>query len=41
MNGVKSHLIPEFFRINDPLDEWREESFDDVFPELNEMRKYQ
>jgi radical SAM protein with 4Fe4S-binding SPASM domain len=37
----KSHLIPEFFRINDPLDEWREESFDDVFPELNEMRKYQ
>ena len=38
----KTHLIPEFFRINDPLDQWREESFDNTFPELaKEMRKYQ
>jgi len=36
----KTHLIPEFFRINDPLDDWRGEYFDDVFPELQEMRKY-
>lgn len=42
MNGDdKTHLIPEFFKINDPLDEWRDEKFDDVFPELKEMRKYQ
>ena len=37
----KTHLIPEFFRINDPLDEWRDEKFDDIFPELNELRRYQ
>lgn len=36
----RTELIPEFFRINDPLDEWREEKFDDIFPELNEMRWY-
>jgi hypothetical protein len=37
----KTHLIPEFYKINDPLDEWREEKFDEVFPELISMRKYQ
>jgi len=37
----RTDLIPEFYRINDPLDEWRDESFDEIFPELIEMRKYQ
>ena len=37
----RTDLIPEFYRINDPLDEWRNEKFDDIFPELNDMRKYQ
>ena len=37
----KTHLIPEFFRINDPLDAYRKEKFDEVFPELISMRKYQ
>jgi len=37
----RTDLIPEFYRINDPLDEWRKEKFDDVFPELTDMRKYQ
>jgi len=42
MNGEdRTDLIPEFYRINDPLDAWRNEKFDDIFPELNEMRKYQ
>jgi len=37
----KTHQIPEFYRINEPLDVFREEKFDDIFPELKEMRKYQ
>jgi len=37
----RTDLIPEFYRINDPLDEWRKEKFDDIFPELISMRKYQ
>ena len=42
MNGAdRTDLIPRFFEINDPLDEWRDEKFDDVFPELADMRKYQ
>ena len=37
----RTDMIPEFYRINDPLDEWRDEKFDDIFPELTPMRKYQ
>jgi len=36
----RTDLIPEFYRINDPLDEWRDEKFDDIFPELISMRDY-
>lgn len=37
----RTDLIPEFFRVNDEVDKFRSEKFDDVFPELAEMRKYQ
>jgi len=36
----KSHLLGEFFKINDQTDEHRKEKFEDVFPEYAELRNY-
>ena len=36
----KTRLIPEFYRINEPLDVWREENLDQIFPELKVMRNH-
>jgi radical SAM protein with 4Fe4S-binding SPASM domain len=36
----KSHLLLEFFKITDQLDEYRREKFEDVFPEYIELRDY-
>ncbi len=36
----KSHLLGEFFRVNDILDESRTEKFETVFPEYRELRNY-
>ena len=35
-----SHLLSEFFKENDAIDRVREEKFEDVFPELAELRTY-
>jgi radical SAM protein with 4Fe4S-binding SPASM domain len=40
MNDDRSHLLKEFFRTNDRLDQYRDESFEQVFPELNSLRSY-
>jgi len=40
MNDDRSHLLNEFFRTNDRLDQFRHESFEQVFPELNSLRSY-
>lgn len=36
----KSHLLGEFFKVNDQTDEYRKEKFEDVFPEYNELRDH-
>lgn len=36
----KSHLLPEFFKITDQIDESRKEKFEDVFPEYKELRSH-
>jgi organic radical activating enzyme len=41
MNATdNSHLLKEFFRVNDTHDEYRKESFETVFPEYKELRSY-
>jgi len=40
MQHDRSHLLKEFFRVNDIHDAYRKESFEDVFPELITLRKY-
>ena len=40
MQGDKSYLLKEFFRINDIHDNYRQERFEDVFPELKDLRSY-
>lgn len=36
----QSHLLKEFFRLNDDKDRYRKESFESVFPEYAELRSY-
>ena len=36
----QSHLLAEFFKVNDRTDEYRKELFEDVFPEYAELRNY-
>jgi len=38
MEDDRSHLLGEFFRVNNIHDEYRKESFDDVFPEYKDLR---
>ena len=40
MKDDRSHLLKEFFRVNDIHDQYRNEQFETVFPELKELRKY-
>jgi radical SAM protein with 4Fe4S-binding SPASM domain len=41
MNSTdNSYLLKEFFRINDIHDNYRKESFEDVFPEYKDLRSY-
>mgnify|MGYP003342997553 CR=1 FL=1 len=41
MNGDdKSHLLKEFFRVNDTHDNYRKESFEYTFPEYRDLRSY-
>jgi len=36
----KSHLLGDFFKVNDQTDEYRKEKFEEVFPEYAELRDY-
>lgn len=36
----KTHLLSEFFRINDKMDNYRQDKFDEVFPEYKDLRSY-
>jgi radical SAM protein with 4Fe4S-binding SPASM domain len=36
----QSHLLKEFFRLNDDKDRIRDEQFEDVFPEYQDLRSY-
>ena len=38
MQDDKSHLLGEFFRVNDTHDAYRKESFETVFPEYRDLR---
>jgi sulfatase maturation enzyme AslB (radical SAM superfamily) len=40
MKDDRSYLLGEFFRTNDRLDQYRQESFEQVFPELSSLRSY-
>jgi len=40
MQDDRSHLLSEFFRVNDTHDNYRQEHFEDVFPELKDLRSY-
>jgi radical SAM protein with 4Fe4S-binding SPASM domain len=40
MENDRSHLLGEFFRVNNIHDEYRKECFEDVFPEYKELRNY-
>ena len=40
MQDDKSHLLGDFFRVNDKHDTYRKESFEAVFPEYKELRSY-
>jgi hypothetical protein len=35
-----SHLLREFFRVNDVHDEYRKERFEDVFTEYKDLRQH-
>jgi hypothetical protein len=36
----KDWLLHEFFSVNDKLDVYRNEKFEDVFPEFKDLRNY-
>jgi radical SAM protein with 4Fe4S-binding SPASM domain len=36
----RSHLLRDFFRLNDDKDQYRKEKFDEVFPEYKKLRDY-
>jgi hypothetical protein len=36
----QSHLLKEFFRLNDEKDQYRNENFVEMFPEFKELRSY-
>jgi radical SAM protein with 4Fe4S-binding SPASM domain len=36
----QSHLLSDFFRLNDDKDRYRNEKFEEVFPEFNRLRDY-
>jgi hypothetical protein len=38
MDNDRSHLLGEFFRVNNIHDEYRKERFEDVFPEYKDLR---
>jgi sulfatase maturation enzyme AslB (radical SAM superfamily) len=40
MQEDQSHLLKEFFRVNDTHDAYRKERFEDVFPEYTTLRSY-
>ena len=40
MQEDQTHLLREFFRVNDTHDAYRKESFEDTFPELRDLRNY-
>jgi hypothetical protein len=40
MQEDRTHLLKEFFRINDRHDAYRKESFETVFPEYKNLRSY-
>jgi radical SAM protein with 4Fe4S-binding SPASM domain len=40
MQEDRSHLLAEFFRVNDRHDEYRQERFETVFPEYEKLRNY-
>lgn len=40
MQEDRSHLLREFFRVNDIHDDYRKEQFELTFPELKELRTY-
>jgi radical SAM protein with 4Fe4S-binding SPASM domain len=40
MQDDKSHLLGEFFRVNDVHDQYRKESFEAVFSEYKDLRSY-
>jgi hypothetical protein len=35
-----SHLLSDFFRLNDDKDQYRKEKFEEVFPEYKNLRTY-
>lgn len=39
-NKDQSHLLNEFFRLNDDKDKFRNEHFEDIFPEYRDLRSY-
>ena len=40
MQEDRTHLLKDFFRVNDLTDEYRKELFEDVFPEYVELRNH-
>jgi len=40
MQQDSTHLIPEFFKYNNLIDDVRKEDFFSVFPELTDLKKY-
>jgi hypothetical protein len=36
----QSHLLKEFFKLNDTKDAYRNEKFTDIFPEYKDLKKY-
>ena len=40
MQEDQSHLLNEFFRVNDITDNYRKEHFENVFPEYTDLRSY-
>jgi hypothetical protein len=36
----QSHLLKEFFRLNDDKDLYRKESFEETFPEFKKLRDH-
>jgi radical SAM protein with 4Fe4S-binding SPASM domain len=40
MQENRTNLLQEFFRVNDTHDAYRKESFEEIFPELRDLRNY-